>query len=432
MLKEKGTVAAVDGIPHEAITNYAQAIYVLEHLVGHHGDDSRIAQFRQELANQWNLLGDTEAGLEMPGEALAAYQEALKVLKELAKDLPAHAEISDFQRELAATHQNVGDIEAATQKLKEAMNSYHEALAIRRKLARENPAVTDDQADLGRILCVLGALQDRSGDSPGAIQSFKQAIERQSLLVEMAPGAKPYLRNLGRQYGELARLQRKSKLTSEAIASYRQAQDAIEKLPPSGGEDWQYLASLRAAVAALIGAGKSELGVELQTQKTKEEDQSLASLRQAAAAGFNDLDLIQKNDDYAPLRRRPEFKALLDDLEKKRKVLVWNQDLEAAKAQAAKEHKDLFLYFGGSDWCPYDAAMRKGFLSKDAFRDYANEHFVIVEFDDPRRNAKPANNPTRVKLERPWRINSCPTTVLADCAGPQICAVSRSLHRING
>jgi len=417
VLKESGAAAAADGVPHEAITDYAQAIYVLQHLVANHGDHPRIAAFRQELANQWNLLGSTEAALGMPDEALAAYQEALKVLEELGKGSPGHSDITDFQRELAATHQNIGDIEAETQKLKEALISYQEALSIRRKLARENPAVTDDQVDLARVLCVLGGLQDRSGDADGAIQSLRQAIDRQSLLVEMAPGAKPHVRDLSRQYSELARLQRKSKLPSEAIASYRQARDLLEKLPPSGGEDWQSLASWRAAAASLIGAGKTELGADLQTQKTQEEDLAVGALRQAAAAGFNNLDQIQKNDDYAPLRHRPEFKTLLDELEKKRKVLVWNQDLEAAKAQAAKERKDLFLYFGGSDWCPYDAAMRKGFLSKDAFRDYANEHFVIVEFDDPQRKAKPANHSTRVKFEEPWKITGCPTTVLADARG---------------
>jgi tetratricopeptide (TPR) repeat protein len=61
--------------------------------------------------------------------------------------------------------------------------------------------------------------------------------------------------------------------------------------------------------------------------------------------------------------------------------------------------------------------MRKSHLSKDQFRDYALQHFVIVEFDDPQRKAKPANYPTRLKLEGPWAINACPITVLADARG---------------
>ena len=263
----------------------------------------------------------------------------LRVLQELGKSTPGYSEISDYQRELAATHQNLGDIQSSTQKFKEALSAYEQALAIRRKLAIENPAVTDDQVDLARVLCVLGKLQDRSGDTTGAIDSFKKAIERQSSLVEMSPSAKPYLRDLSQQYGELARLQRKAKQPSEAIASYRQARDFLEKLPPSTGEDWQNMAAVRAATAALIGDGKNDLGAELQAQKTREEEQAANALRQAAIAGFDDLDLIRKNDDYAPLRRRPEFNTMLDEVEKKGKVLVWNQDLEAAKCRPRRRRK---------------------------------------------------------------------------------------------
>ena len=72
-------------------------------------------------------------------------------------------------------------------------------------------------------------------------------------------------------------------------------------------------------------------------------------------SGFNDIDRIKKNPDLDPSMGGRNSRRCRAELEKKRKVLVWNQDLEAAKAQAAKEKKDLFLYFGGSDWCPRSA-----------------------------------------------------------------------------
>ncbi len=165
-------------------------------------------------------------------------------------------------------------------------------------------------------------------------------------------------------------------------------------------------------IAAGAGADAKSRALE-----DKETGLALANLARAVAAGFNELDRIRDNPDLMSLGGRPRFKALIEELESRRKVLVWNQDLEAAKAQAAKEKKDLFLYFGGSDWCPYDHAMRKSHLSRDEFRDYALRHFVIVEFDSPERKAKPANYPARLKLEGPWDISGCPTTVLADAHG---------------
>ena len=76
--------------------------------------------------------------------------------------------------------------------------------------------------------------------------------------------------------------------------------------------------------------------------------------------------------------------------------------------------------------------MRKSQLSTDAFRDYALQHFVIVEFEIPQRKAKPANHPTRLKLEGPWNINACPTTVLADARGAADAQACRRLENPNG
>ena len=39
----------------------------------------------------------------------------------------------------------------------------------------------------------------------------------------------------------------------------------------------------------------------------------------------------------------------------------WTSDFEAAKAQAAKEGKDLLIDFTGSDWCGW--CIKRGFVS---------------------------------------------------------------------
>jgi serine/threonine protein kinase/tetratricopeptide (TPR) repeat protein len=414
LLKERGAGAAEAGLPTEAISSYAEAIFVFQNLTASH---PQIALFKQELASQWNQLGTTENALDMSGEALAAHQEALTVLKQLVKDSPAQGAVADFQRELAATHENKGAVLEQTDKPHEAVKSYQEALAIRRRLARLNPSVTDDQRDLARSWLSVGSLQEMIGQLDEARHSVRQAINRQSLVVEMAPDVKPYARTLGLLYAQLARVERQSNHMAEALASYRQALELLEKLAPSSAEDQLLLASWRAACASVVGAGSTPLTSSEQALRKKDVEMALLALRQAAAAGSSDIDQVRKNADFNSLRERPDFKTLMDELERKRKVLVWNHDFEAAKAQAAKEKKDLFLYFGGSDWCPYDSAMRKTFLTKDTFREYADKHFVVVEFDEPQRKAKPENYPTRLRLAAPWDVSGCPTTVLADARG---------------
>ena len=108
---------------------------------------------------------------------------------------------------------------------------------------------------------------------------------------------------------------------------------------------------------------------------------------------------------------------MVKELEKEAGILVWTEDLEAAKARAAREKKDLLLFFGGSDWCPFDRAMRETYLSKDAVRHYLSKHFVVVEFDNLRYKPKPKNDPTRRELAKKWTINYCPMVVFADASG---------------
>ena len=67
-----------------------------------------------------------------------------------------------------------------------------------------------------------------------------------------------------------------------------------------------------------------------------------------------------RNDpELETLRTQTGFKELLSELEKKVKVLAWEPDFEAAKARAARENKDLFVYFTGSDWCYWCLLVRK-------------------------------------------------------------------------
>jgi serine/threonine-protein kinase len=417
VLKERGVAAAEAGLPTEAVSAYAEAIFALQTLIANHAGHPQIALFKQELASQWNQLGTTESALDMTDEALAAHQQALAVLKQLGQDSPGHGAIADFQRELATTHESIGAVLEQSQKPREAVKPYQDSLEIRRRLARLNPSVSDNQRDLARIWLALGSLQEGIGDLDGALHSVRQAINRQSLLVEMAPDAKPFAKALSLHHGQLAHVERKSRHWAEALASYRQSIELLEKLAPLSADDLLLLASWRAACPSLVGADRNSLTPSEQTLREKDAASAIDTLRRAVAAGWSDIDQIRKNPDFDPWRNRREFKTLMEELEKKSKVLVWNQDIEAAKAQAAKEKKDLFLYFGGSDWCPYDAAMRKTFLTKDAFRDYAAKNFVVVEFDDPRRKEKPANHPTRLKLAPAWDVNGCPTTVLADALG---------------
>ena len=64
----------------------------------------------------------------------------------------------------------------------------------------------------------------------------------------------------------------------------------------------------------------------------------------------------------------------------------WTTDINDAKAQAQKEHKEILLVFQGSDWCAPCIKLDKEIWSSEVFRAYAKEHFVLVKADFPKRS----------------------------------------------
>lgn len=62
----------------------------------------------------------------------------------------------------------------------------------------------------------------------------------------------------------------------------------------------------------------------------------------------------------------------------------WAHSYEAAAKQATAEHKPILMVFAGSDWCKPCILLRREVWDTPAFRDYAKDHFVLLEFDFPR------------------------------------------------
>jgi serine/threonine-protein kinase len=414
VLNEIGAAHADAGQKQLALHYYVEAVYVQKTLVADHPNDPRIGLFKQALARQWNRLGRVQGALGLNDEGLAYHEEARGTLTDLQREHTRYADEVDFQRELADSYESIGDLQAKMGHAGPAVESYRQALPTRERLARESPAVTDYQGDLARTYFAIGQLHARANETAAAQLSFQQAIERQRLLVATAPQVRQYAHFLGRLYQELARTYRQVNKPGEARATYEQARDLLEKLPSADAEELHRLALVRAGCSALIGGDKPGTTAAERAERNRLADLAVDALRRAVTAGFKDLEQLDTDRELDPLRAREDFKKLVQELEKQASILVWTQDLEAAKAQAAREKKDLFLFFGGSDWCPFDRALRETYLSKDAVRHYLSKHFLVVEFDDFQYKPKPKNYPTRRQLARKWTINYCPTMVLTD------------------
>ena len=76
--------------------------------------------------------------------------------------------------------------------------------------------------------------------------------------------------------------------------------------------------------------------------------------------------------------------------------VTWQGDFNAAKQEAAKEHKLILVNFSGSDWCVPCIRLRKEILESAAFESYASDHLVLVRADFPRQKK---NQPSKEQIK---------------------------------
>lgn len=65
----------------------------------------------------------------------------------------------------------------------------------------------------------------------------------------------------------------------------------------------------------------------------------------------------------------------------------WQSDISVAQKIAKEKNQKIILVFQGSDWCAPCMKLDKEIWSTDAFKKYAQEHYVMLKADFPRRKA---------------------------------------------
>jgi WD40 repeat protein/serine/threonine protein kinase/tetratricopeptide (TPR) repeat protein len=403
--------------PLEAMSYYTAALKLQRQLVEENPKHSRFVSFKHALAHQLNQMGRLHRDIGLFADATRLHGEALVLLKELVVANPQHGLSNELRRALADSHESLGDVYFRNARLADALASYQEALPIREQLAQSNPAVTDYQSDLAHTYSTLGLLQAQRGDHAAAVVSYQRAIERQKLVMLVAPQMADAPRLLSRQFAQLGAAQRKLGQWGDALHSYQEARTILEKLATPAAGDLYELACARAACGLLMGQGKPGISPPEEARRKKDNELALEALGRAVAAGYRDLDRVEKDSELDDLRSLPAFQTLLGEFRAKVKTLVWEPDFEAAKARAAREKKDLFVYFTGSDWCGWCILVRREVFGKDAFIDYVPRHFVLVELDFPQNKARPKNYEQNYELFRRWGLKGFPSLILADARG---------------
>jgi thioredoxin-related protein len=102
----------------------------------------------------------------------------------------------------------------------------------------------------------------------------------------------------------------------------------------------------------------------------------------------------------------------------------WETNFEEAKAQAAKQNKNIVLVFSGSDWCAPCIKLEKMVWQSEAFKAEADTNWVIYKADFPKKKANQLtaelSEKNKVLAEKYNKDGSFPLVVLLDKTGKVI------------
>jgi serine/threonine protein kinase len=292
-----------------------------------------------------------------PEKAFAPLREGIASLEETLRIDPNDR---TAVMELGLAYGTLARLEVGTGKLNDGLKSIQKACETMDKLVAINPLSTDDRGALARSYRLAGLFHRVAGDLPASRKALERAL---AVLEEPAPADRPtnvsYRSQIVVAVTELGRTLRKSgdleaaeralarvdvlwnkemkrdtsavqlaQFLSVGFAGYgsvllargkpdeaqRAFESAVQLAGKGGGfdgEDLVELACAEAQLSVLPVAGKPVPAADAERHA-----KAAMRLLQSAATAFPDIALgVIRNNEFAPLRDRDDFKRLVADLE---------------------------------------------------------------------------------------------------------------------
>ena len=101
----------------------------------------------------------------------------------------------------------------------------------------------------------------------------------------------------------------------------------------------------------------------------------------------------------------------------------WMTDYDKAMEKAVAENKHVLLFFTGSDWCPPCKRIKQEVYTSEAFKQYAEEKFILLLADFPKRpenKLSPDQESKNKALARVFNPRGFPTSIILDKEGNEL------------
>ena len=220
-----------------------------------------------------------------------------------------------LRNNLANTHHSIGSIHRRAGRIAKAKAAYQSALTIQEALAREYPGVPVVRCWLANTYRSLGNVELDAALLDNAEAAYRRALTLLEELNREFPRVTEYLGDLANTRLDLVRLYAGTGRRGEAESALRSALEIREALPVTSPEDLYTEARAHARFDATFGREPAGARPGVPDGRGDHADRAMAALRRALDAGFSDAAQLRADHDLDSLRSRPDFRALLMDLD---------------------------------------------------------------------------------------------------------------------
>jgi tetratricopeptide (TPR) repeat protein len=293
------------GKVEEAQASYRQAIVNLDTLL--RGQPGK-PEYRHEKAACYLNLGNLEArNLHRPEQARKEYDQARDLLEKLARDFPTRP---TYQEDLANVYNSLGALEIAQQRAGEAAFCWEKSAELFERLSNTWKDLPRYQQRLAAARGNLGWLcLKKLGQPARARKHFEEAVRLLQAAREHDPDNREFRRELSHKWKYLVE-------TALAENNDRAAASAVARFLEVGADPpadryvaAQLLARCAGVAASPRAAGTPEERLLRQQQHGDEAMRQLLAVEQRPVPALRDL---EREEAFAPLRDRSDFRRLLD------------------------------------------------------------------------------------------------------------------------
>jgi serine/threonine-protein kinase len=182
---------------------------------------------RDQSARAFLRLADLTAERASRSDAIKLYEQVLETVGNLARDNP---DVTEYQADLARGHNSLGRLYADTGKRGPSEEACHAAIAIWEALTRAHPDVPDYLNDLATTYTNLADMYQKTGGPKQAEEAYGKALAILEPLVRDHPDATDFKKRLAGAHNNLSLLYQDAGQLKQAEQSFNRVLALDEQL----------------------------------------------------------------------------------------------------------------------------------------------------------------------------------------------------------